>query len=288
MNVTIPAKTFLIGEYAALQGLPAIVITTQPCFRLSVTAEAGLHGIHPDSPAGRFWLSQALSQGLCFSDPYQGRGGMGASSAQFLGAYQLYSQLTGQATTYAGLLASYELAAWDRVGHRPSGYDVIAQSLSGCAVIDRQQSQYTSLAWPFDALTFVLLSTQRKCETHTHLKTLPTTLPALTSLGSLSEQAIEAFHIKHAPTLIEAVQHYHEALQAYGWISEHALAQCEVIRSYPGVRAVKGCGAMGADVLLVLLDTSALRAFQTRALEAGYKCVATESTLYAAPLRAYA
>ena len=32
----IPAKTFLVGEYAALTGACAIVLTTKPCFSFSL------------------------------------------------------------------------------------------------------------------------------------------------------------------------------------------------------------------------------------------------------------
>ena len=48
---TIPAKTFLMGEYAALAGESALLLTTTPHFELSLTDNPGLHGIHPDSPA---------------------------------------------------------------------------------------------------------------------------------------------------------------------------------------------------------------------------------------------
>ncbi len=88
MKWLIPAKTFLLGEYAALAGQSAVLLTTSPCFELSLSKEAGLHGIHPDSPAGRWWKENAQSEvGLQWHDPYQGCGGLGASSAQFLGAY---------------------------------------------------------------------------------------------------------------------------------------------------------------------------------------------------------
>ena len=40
MKWRIPAKTFLLGEYAAVAGESAIVLTTSPCFELSLANEA--------------------------------------------------------------------------------------------------------------------------------------------------------------------------------------------------------------------------------------------------------
>nr|WP_256594408.1 hypothetical protein [Legionella pneumophila] len=55
MKWQIPAKTFLLGEYAAIAGEPAILLTTSPCFTLTLTENAKLEGIHPESPAGLWW-----------------------------------------------------------------------------------------------------------------------------------------------------------------------------------------------------------------------------------------
>ena len=55
MNIVIPAKTFLVGEYLALTGGPSIILTTTPCFELRQCNNLGLHGVHPESPAGRLW-----------------------------------------------------------------------------------------------------------------------------------------------------------------------------------------------------------------------------------------
>src|SRR5262245_43666850 len=88
MKWCIPAKTFLLGEYAAVAGSSAIVLTTSPCFELSLVNSATIQNIHSDSPAGRWWTSQRMTeQGLIWYDPYQEKGGLGASSAQFLAVY---------------------------------------------------------------------------------------------------------------------------------------------------------------------------------------------------------
>ncbi|WP_206753639.1 hypothetical protein, partial [Escherichia coli] len=55
MKWQIPAKTFLLGEYADIAGEPANLLTTSPCFALTLTENAKLEGIHPKSPAGLWW-----------------------------------------------------------------------------------------------------------------------------------------------------------------------------------------------------------------------------------------
>lgn len=88
MKWLIPAKTFLLGEYAALAGASAILLTTYPCFELTLTSKNNqLSEIHPKSPAGVWWQQQHLDHGLIWNDPYTERGGLGASSAQFLASY---------------------------------------------------------------------------------------------------------------------------------------------------------------------------------------------------------
>ena len=65
MKWFIPAKTFLLGEYAALAEASAIILTTTPCFELSLSSKKGLSGIHPKSPAGLWWQQQqCLNKGL--------------------------------------------------------------------------------------------------------------------------------------------------------------------------------------------------------------------------------
>lgn len=150
MKWQIPAKTFALGEYVALKGGPAILLLTSPSFVMRVTdppnrdpspnpnrdregaenllppgsENLDLQGIHPNSPAGRFWRAQGFKHGLCFEDPYEGRGGFGASSAQFVGAYRAYCELRGLSFDRETLLSTYQQFA--TVG---SGYDVLAQSV---------------------------------------------------------------------------------------------------------------------------------------------------------------
>ena len=56
-----PGKTFLFGEYLALNGGPAIVASTGPRFELKVSKGEGLcHDIHPKSLAGLWMRANAF------------------------------------------------------------------------------------------------------------------------------------------------------------------------------------------------------------------------------------
>src|SRR2546428_4699048 len=87
----IAGKVFVLGEYAVLGGLPALVAAVTPRFSGSLSEQAnGEGGYHPESPVGRFLRRALEHQGVRyhfhFEDPYR-NGGFGASTAQFAIAY---------------------------------------------------------------------------------------------------------------------------------------------------------------------------------------------------------
>lgn len=274
MNFLISAKTFLLGEYAALQGYPAIIINTSPCFQISQSNEPTLEGIHPDSPAGQFWRAYGPpDKGLKFSDPYHGMGGLGASSAQFLGAYQAYLGAQHRALDFHELLAMYELFTWNGEGMKPSGYDVLAQLYKTCVYVSRQPFEVSSLTWAFENMTIVLLHTGVKCVTHLHLHELQT-LPDLKSLAHLVAQAKHAIINNHPSMLIHCINAYDAQLQAFGWVTATTRQWLDKLKTYPGVLAAKGCGAMGSDVLLLLVEKTAVSAFGEQVKAQGLRSLA--------------
>lgn len=280
MKWSIPAKTFLLGEYAALAGAPAILLTTTPCFELSLSKEIGLHGIHHDSPAGRLWSMYVPQQvGLQWHDPYQGCGGLGASSAQFLGAYLASMHLQKKDVHQQELFNAYIKCAWDGVGLRPSGYDVLAQSLQGCVYIHQQKSICQSYSWPFQDIAFILLHTGQKLATHQHLQTtvLPKQIP---QLARLVEQAKFAFEQENPTLFIDTINTYHQHLEQAGFVAAHSIKHITTFRECPDVLAAKGCGAMGADVLLLLIPTKKLAAMKDDFLTKNWKILATSNNLH--------
>lgn len=276
MKWRIPAKTFLLGEYAAVANLGAIILTTLPCFEVTLTNTPGLDGIHPDSPAGRWW-HQAGSQnyGLHWHDPLNHCGGMGASSAQFVGAYFAAAFLRGASPIPHEMLEAYWQSAWQGHGLRPSGYDVLAQSLSSlkasdelpaCLSIHRRDNRLERYSWPFRDLVYIIAHTGNKLATHHHL--LDTTLPDdVEHLDVLVSMAHRALIQTDSQAMVDAVNGYHQALMSMNRVSEHTQQLITQLRAAPELLAIKGCGAMGADVLICLTSSKGFSVLQRRLFE---------------------
>jgi mevalonate kinase len=278
----IPAKTFLLGEYVAMTGGPAIVLTTSPCFEITLSLTSNTidsRPIHPQSPAGLLWAKTSHVEQLNWHDPYRERGGLGASSAQFLGAYLADTYLNHQTMTQQTMLEQYFSYAWSGRGLRPSGYDVLAQLSSGCVFIHQNEKQCVSYPWPFDDIGFILIHTMQKLATHEHLRQVA--LPqALSSLEVVVHAAKQAFNDANSEQLINAVNTYHQTLQHMGLMASHTCAMLEELRVHFDCLAMKGCGAMGADVLLLLVSRQYLSANVVRLSQLGYTVLATSNELY--------
>jgi mevalonate kinase len=279
MKWLIPAKTYLLGEYAALAGQGAILLNTKPCFEVDLTDKPGLQGIHKDSPAGRWWREQGDSSGgLCFTDPYHGLGGMGASTAQFLGVYRAIEHIK-QAGNFSRehLLSSYWASAWSGRGIRPSGYDLLAQSSSADIVyINAKQAQFKPLTWVFHDLSFIIVHTGNKIATHQHLQN--TVMPAaVNDLHQITQRALHAFENVNACDLIQSIQAYHQALDSMNLVHDHTLKLISSLKQNPDILAMKGCGALGADVLLIVTTKQASNDVQTQLRAVDLKVLAKES-----------
>ena len=195
MKISIPGKIFVLGEYAALAGLPSVVAAMGPRFVFDCVDFNGTKvdqfsqvnfEIHPDSPAGRL-LSFAKGQGISFeqsiefSDPYGGKGGFGASTAQFVTVYCLLAEKAGLKRGWKNVWELYrEVLKSERVP--PSGADLVAQCQGGTSLFSFAGSpempvwEGLSLA---DSNLLVFSATDqsgRKVPTHDHLKSLETDL----------------------------------------------------------------------------------------------------------------
>ncbi|MDF1677664.1 MAG: hypothetical protein P1U32_03120 [Legionellaceae bacterium] len=280
MTFKIPAKTFLLGEYVALADGPAIVLTTTPCFEVGCDGSQTTSAIHADSPAGQFWRKKGMTEGLTWFDPYGGKGGLGASSAQFLGAYLAYLTKHRQSLKEAALLDAYWASAFKPgEGVRPSGYDVLAQAQSGCVYVNRSQSELKTYAWPFTDIAFVLLHTGVKLATHHHLKDLKLS-DAMQSLAPIVMLAKDAFETNRSALLIDAVNAYYQQLLSLKLVASQTSTYVSQLSCHPDVLALKGCGAMGADVLLALVPRERLDTSIHFFSEQGFSVLASSRNLY--------
>ncbi len=268
--MSVPGKTFLVGEYLALDGGPSILLTTEPRFVLRTARQRRFsvqrpHTFAGASPAGRLFVGhEADFQGFNFrfDDPHRGAGGLGASSAQFA---LMYSWLTKTKSVvpetydWSRLLTEYRACAWSGEGQAPSGADLVAQLIGGVSLFDGRSSQlpsvclHTRLQWSFPELSFTLIRTGVKVATHEHLKRAQ--VAPYDELRTIMNVALEAFRENSEAKLIEAVNTYGEKLGRAGLTAEGTLGLVSALQAQAkGVRAVKGCGAMGADVIVVLHD----------------------------------
>lgn len=277
---SIPAKTFFLGEYAVTTGAPGIVLTTSPYFTLSLSNNPGLHGIHPESPAGKWWRDHGdPSIGLQWSDPYKGLGGLGASSAQFIGSYLATTHLQQQTTTPDDLLAAYWNYAWQGQGLKPSGYDVLAQLHNRCVYLNRQNRTQAIFSWPFHDINFFLIHTGEKLATHLYLQ--KTQLKKeINALIPLVERAKSAFEQIDSNALVESVNAFQAQLLTMDLVATSTIAKITVLNKIPGVLAIKGCGALGADVILILAQTTYQHSLRERLVTMGFNLLATEADLY--------
>lgn len=281
MSWSIPAKTFLLGEYAAVAGAGAIILTTFPCFELKLAEDPSSSDIHPDSPAGRWWSACGAQSKMTWHDPWSGLGGLGASSAQFLGAWLASCQTRNLQPEMSEMLEAYYQSAWTGQGLRPSGYDVIAQSQQQCVYINQKKDMIETCSWLFDELSFLLVHSGHKLATHHHLQTA--TLPDTTTLSSIVEQARQAFQNKDAQQLVSAINEYQQELSALGLTASHTLEQIKSLSADIPIMAAKGCGALGADVLLLLIHSKDKAELSDYLAKKGCRILANEENLYKGP-----
>lgn len=280
MKWFIPAKTFLLGEYAAVTEASAILLTTTPCFELSLTSKEGLTEIHPESPAGLFWQQQKHRKtGLSWSDPYANLGGLGASSAQFLASYLASCSIQEKTPNIEQMLNAYYQTSWLGKGLRPSGYDVIAQSQKGCVYINKHRKIIQSYTWPFQDLSFFLLHTGIKLATHHHLQ--DTALPAqIDYLSALADDGKQAFEDANSQQLIDCINLYHEKLTELKLVAQHSSTLINQLQQHPEVLAIKGCGALGADILLVVTSRQNAMILEHKLHAENQMVLATEKSLF--------
>lgn len=290
ISLSAPGKSFLCGEYLALNGGPAITIATEPRFRLEIRAGAGASPFHPDSPAGRYLAAhrEAFADfDLKFIDPY-GTGGFGGSTAEFLLVRALHQFGPGVWTEHQ--LDLDVRAAWNAyrdlhagAALKPSGADLVGQACGMLTGFERRTGKIQVFSWPFQNLGFVLFKTALKLPTHIHLADFASAEAAekleLLEPGCL--RVWDALKTASEGQFLIGLNEVARGLETLGLQADEIRPRLAALRQVPGVRAAKGCGAMGADVVLAVFDQREIRRHEV--IEAGraqdLTSVATESEL---------
>lgn len=259
-----------MGEYGALLGGPVLVFCNQPCFELTITSgNFCLEGIHTESPAGKLILKfQDLffSKKIQFTDPYCGLGGLGASTAQFLGIYAFIQKWTPEKVAdltvedFSKLLKEYQDCAWDGEGAAPSGADLIAQVVGGFVFFQRENNfKIEKLQWPDSRVGMMILKTPEKVATHEHLKKLDLNLSSekMKIWKSAQEQVLllkKFLSEGHLQDLTQSVHHFSEFLSSQNFICASTQNLLKQISEVKAVHTSKGCGALGADFIWITYD----------------------------------
>lgn len=316
--LSVPSKTYLTGEYAVLAGGSAIVLNTGPRFELHATRIGGpklvlagvegasqsseieigegvVAGIPEGSPAIG-WLKQRapLLRGwhLEFVDPHKGRGGFGASGAQFVLTHaftsllqmNLESAMIGVAQASSNQVeivhsaAKIETNALEAViakidtaimlldpkdvwndyqifSKHGSGADLLAQMEGHVSLVSMAKCEATSQGWPYKDMGFAVVRTGDKIPTHEHLASLKE--ENLQALKEPAMDAVTAFGLATSGDFAKRVKSYGLALRELGYQAPKTLELLKPIEAQEWCLAAKGCGAYGADTLVVLFETAA-------------------------------
>jgi mevalonate kinase len=267
-EISVGSKTFLVGEYAALLKSPCILLNTTPRFSLELRHKHNEFIAHHDNfnsitPAGKFLhihYKDFEHDDIQFFDPHYGRGGFGASSAQFALLYlaQKYKNKSLLSSTkdknnleeISGIIEAYQQYAWNGLGSKPSGADVISQLHGHICYIDFAKGKTETFDWPFEQLDFFLVHTNNKLATHEHLKFVKSI--DCEPLNSITAHAYQAFKLNDPYLLIDSINAYSMALEKQGYVVANTQKILTELKKQDIILAAKGCGALGADVLLIV------------------------------------
>lgn len=270
----IPSKTYLLGEYIVLDAGPCLILNTPPYFEVNITKEVQetKHTFHPQSSAG-LWIQKNAhffeNTQIDFFDPHQGKGGFGASGAEFLAVYAAQHGIEKNIDWLEKMLESY----WGVVGRTdailPSGADVVAQACdsenldpqvsSSVIYWHRAKKQLDNLIWSFPDLSYCLIRSGYKCPTHQNLKKIPAHI--VNEMNQVVEEGYKAFQSKNAPHFVDAIKNYADWMKKEGCLFEKTEELIQLLYRSELIEVAKGCGALGADVILVLLHPEKMPAF---------------------------
>lgn len=267
-----PGKIFILGEYAVLNGYPAMIASVGPRFELrvrSAASDAPDWSVAPQSPVARLldWADRVgvgADHRLSFEDPFDGAGGFGASTAQFALAYRALADLSDWSKDWSVVWRLYrELMRSKREAVPPSGADLIAQWEGGVPLFSgiNQHCGTVEDLWDtgFDWSSVLVFSATRqagrKVATHDHLKSLVERGTGIFDvLEDPLDEGIQAVRGHDGLRLGRALDAYADALHHLGLESHATFLDRTELKRIPGVLGVKGAGAMQADSVLVLVD----------------------------------
>lgn len=251
MKLSIPGKTFLVGEYSVLLGASALGIATRPCFEIEY-GDTQLQ-IHPESPAGLYLNKYSKTLSASLFDPYPlkgAKGGFGKSTAEYFAA--IFPDLLNQKKHFSDILKEYRELHTQTI--KPSGIDLAFQYFGHICLADPAIKFYQNFGWHFANLDFYILSTGLKIATHEHLKSL--NLESLKELPKLSDKITQVFAENREFEFLALMKEWCELLNKHGLTHPNTLDLKKKLESFNPIKLAKPCGALGADVIIVFFASS--------------------------------
>lgn len=273
MLLSVPSKTFLSGEYNVLFGGSSLIINTEKRFFLEYTKSdtKKIDGIKRKSPAGRLisMFPQVFSKCFIkFHDNYSKSGGFGASSAQFVMCYKVYSMLTGQTISIPQFLKIYKICASnnDNINNveqsiSPSGADCVSQFIGNITYFNSKNNTTNQLNWPFEEFDFLIFKTLKKTITHRHLLRLRKFDTQLLELNTL--YIYKGLISKNINYLSKGITGFYHTLKSHNLVSNNTKLIIKHLKTIEGFVAAKGCGALGSDTIIVIVKKEMAENFIT-------------------------
>ena len=240
-------------------GGSALVLSTGPFFTLQCdVGSPNLVGINELSPAGKLYkkhqrLFENLS--LTFTDPHNSSGGFGASSAQFALLYKLILQLSNREFCIKDFLQEYHSFAPNN-GVLPSGADCVCQFLNHNIYFDSANCIAEKFEFNLPNIAFAIFKTNFKVITHEHLQTLQADFD-ISELQRYTQNVINGLKTMDETSVINGVNGFFQCLCEMNLVLQQTQETVSRLKRDNAILAAKGCGALGADTIIVLYEKRA-------------------------------
>jgi len=290
-----PGKLVLAGEYAVLEGAPAVVAAVQT--RAFVRLDPGVdEDLPPEVTATRALVEAAHGkvEGKLVVDVASLRAGqhklgVGSSAAAAVAAAALIRAERGELLDVGGRerILRFALAGHRAVAPGGSGIDVVASTYGGVQRVrrDGDRIDHTSFKFPEGLFASVIFTghSARTSDLLARVQHLATVDPKLhrKSMDAIAEAArafVRTFESGEIPVLLDATRRHHEAMAELGRnadapIVETSLATIAALaREHRG--AAKPSGAGGGDVAIAFFATAIERTeFEEEAFTRGFTIV---------------
>lgn len=163
----------------------------------------------------------------------------------------------------------YRTLAYSGVGIKPSGADLLAQFMGGVSLVQSDSGQFQNLPWPFEDHTAVFFATNEKVPTHVHLEEVRDI--SFSGLVKLSSELRVAMREGLAGNFGLGINRYDEEMRRLGLVAPSAEKILDDFNFNEKVIAKKGCGAMGADIVMLFIKKTDLAAVKKTIFQKGYE-----------------